>query len=138
MGYSEPGAGSDLASLACRGELIGDQYQLNGRKVWTSDAMHCDYIFVLIRTDMDAPQPLPEGAAWTDAEVPGYPRFASLDTLYTELTSIAAAMQLNDIDIDGDGNVDMEEFRQGVASLGFEARKRERKVFKGSGHRGII
>lgn len=56
MGYSEPGAGSDLASLACRGELIGDQYQLNGRKVWTSDAMHCDYIFVLIRTDMQAPR----------------------------------------------------------------------------------
>lgn len=56
MGYSEPGAGSDLASLACRGELIGDQYQLNGRKVWTSDAVHCDYIFVLIRTDMQAPR----------------------------------------------------------------------------------
>ena len=56
MGYSEPGAGSDLASLACRGELIGDQYQLNGRKVWTSDAMHCDYIFVLIRTDTQAPR----------------------------------------------------------------------------------
>ena len=56
MGYSEPGAGSDLASLACRGELIGDQYQLNGRKVWTSDAVHCDYIFVLIRTDIQAPR----------------------------------------------------------------------------------
>ena len=56
MGYSEPGAGSDLASLACRGELIGDQYQLNGRKVWTSDAMDCDYIFVLIRTDTNAPR----------------------------------------------------------------------------------
>lgn len=56
MGYSEPGAGSDLASLACRGELIGDQYRLNGRKVWTSDAMHCDYIFVLIRTDANAPR----------------------------------------------------------------------------------
>ena len=56
MGYSEPGAGSDLASLPCRGELIGDQYRLNGRKVWTSDAMHCDYIFVLIRTDTNAPR----------------------------------------------------------------------------------
>lgn len=50
MGYSEPGAGSDLASLATRAELDGDHYLLNGRKTWTSDAMQCDYIFVLVRT----------------------------------------------------------------------------------------
>ena len=50
MGYSEPGAGSDLASLSTRAELRGDQYLLNGRKTWTSDAMDCDYIFVLVRT----------------------------------------------------------------------------------------
>ena len=50
MGYSEPGAGSDLASLACKAELVGDNYILNGRKTWTSDAMDCDYIFVLVRT----------------------------------------------------------------------------------------
>lgn len=56
MGYSEPGAGSDLASLAMRAELDGDHYILNGRKVWTSDAMDCDYIFVLARTDPDTPK----------------------------------------------------------------------------------
>ena len=50
MGYSEPGAGSDLASLACRAELDGDHYLINGRKVWTSDAMDCDYIFCLLYT----------------------------------------------------------------------------------------
>jgi acyl-CoA dehydrogenase len=50
MGYSEPGAGSDLASLSARAELQGDHYVLNGRKTWTSDAMDCDYIFVLVRT----------------------------------------------------------------------------------------
>lgn len=56
MGYSEPGAGSDLASLSCRAELDGDNYVINGRKTWTSDAMDCDYIFVLARTDFDLPK----------------------------------------------------------------------------------
>ncbi len=56
MGYSEPGAGSDLASLATRAERDGDHYILNGRKTWTSDAMICDYIFVLVRTSPDKPK----------------------------------------------------------------------------------
>jgi alkylation response protein AidB-like acyl-CoA dehydrogenase len=56
MGYSEPGAGSDLASLSTRAELDGDHYLLNGRKTWTSDAMDCDYIFVLVRTSPDKPK----------------------------------------------------------------------------------
>jgi acyl-CoA dehydrogenase len=56
MGYSEPGAGSDLASLSTRAELQGDQYVINGRKTWTSDAMDCDYIFVLVRTSPDKPK----------------------------------------------------------------------------------
>jgi alkylation response protein AidB-like acyl-CoA dehydrogenase len=56
MGYSEPGAGSDLASLSMRAVLDGDHYVLNGRKTWTSDAMDCDYIFVLVRTDPDKPK----------------------------------------------------------------------------------
>ncbi|MFT5098996.1 MAG: alkylation response protein AidB-like acyl-CoA dehydrogenase [Candidatus Azotimanducaceae bacterium] len=51
MGYSEPGAGSDLASLSMKAERQGDQYIINGRKTWTSDAMHGDYIFALVRTD---------------------------------------------------------------------------------------
>ncbi len=54
MGYSEPGAGSDLASLATKAVLTGDHYVINGRKTWTSDAMDCDYIFVLARTNPQA------------------------------------------------------------------------------------
>lgn len=50
MGYSEPGAGSDLASLTARAERVGDELRINGRKTWTSDAVYCDYIFVLART----------------------------------------------------------------------------------------
>tara|TARA_B100001146_G_scaffold219597_2_gene227055 strand:+ start:2403 stop:3587 length:1185 start_codon:yes stop_codon:yes gene_type:complete len=56
MGYSEPGAGSDLASLSMRAARHGDRYVINGRKIWTSDAMQADYIFVLARTDPDEPK----------------------------------------------------------------------------------
>jgi len=56
MGYSEPGAGSDLANLSCRAELVGDNYLINGSKIWTSDATDCDYIFVLVRTSPEKPK----------------------------------------------------------------------------------
>jgi alkylation response protein AidB-like acyl-CoA dehydrogenase len=56
MGYSEPGAGSDLANLSCRAERRGDDYIINGSKIWTSDATYCDYIFVLVRTSPEKPK----------------------------------------------------------------------------------
>ena len=54
MGYSEPGAGSDLASLSAKAERVGDNYIINGSKLWTSDAMESDWIFALVRTDPNA------------------------------------------------------------------------------------
>ena len=55
QGYSEPGAGSDLASLRCRCDDKGDHFLVNGQKSWTTDGNHSDWIFVLVRTDFDNP-----------------------------------------------------------------------------------
>ena len=56
QGYSEPGAGSDLANLQTRATLEGEQWVLHGQKVWTSLADHSDWCFVLARTDPESPR----------------------------------------------------------------------------------
>jgi alkylation response protein AidB-like acyl-CoA dehydrogenase len=54
QGYSEPGSGSDLASVKTRAERRGDHYVVNGQKIWTTLGQHGDWIFCLVRTDLEA------------------------------------------------------------------------------------
>jgi alkylation response protein AidB-like acyl-CoA dehydrogenase len=54
QGYSEPGAGSDLASLTTRAELVGDHFVVNGHKIWQTWGHHSDWMFTLVRTDPNA------------------------------------------------------------------------------------
>ncbi|MBV1904505.1 MAG: acyl-CoA dehydrogenase family protein [Pseudomonadales bacterium] len=56
QGYSEPGSGSDLASLSTKAVLEGDEWVINGQKIWTSGAQYADMIFCLVRTEPDAPK----------------------------------------------------------------------------------
>jgi alkylation response protein AidB-like acyl-CoA dehydrogenase len=72
QGYSEPGAGSDLASLATRAKLEGNHFVVNGQKIWTTWGHHSDWMFALVRTDPQA-QPRHAGISFLllDLHSPG-------------------------------------------------------------------
>ncbi len=101
QGYSEPGAGSDLASLQTRAEVRGDHFVINGRKIWTSGAHSADWMYALVRTDVDAPKH--EGISFVllDMRQPGITvrpiRLISGDSLFCETTFDDAVARKEDL-----------------------------------------
>ena len=74
LGMSEPGAGSDLAGLSTRAVLDGEEFVVNGQKVWTSGAHDADVLIVFVRTDPDVPKHKGISALMVDTDTPGLTR----------------------------------------------------------------
>ena len=86
IGYSEPSAGTDLASLRTRAVRDGDEYVINGQKIYTSAIQYADYIWLAVRTDPDAPKHKGLSVFIVPADTPGF-SWTPLPTIVGDITS---------------------------------------------------
>jgi len=101
QGYSEPNAGSDLGNVGLRAVRDGDQWVLNGQKIWTSGAQYADHIFTLARTDPDAPKHKGISFMLVDMRQPGIEvrpiRMMSGDSEFNEVFYTDATVPVGEI-----------------------------------------
>ena len=86
IGYTEPNAGTDLASLETRAVRDGDEYVVNGQKVFTSAIEHADYVWLAVRTDPDLPKHKGLSVLLVPTDTPGF-SWTPLRTMAGEFTS---------------------------------------------------
>jgi alkylation response protein AidB-like acyl-CoA dehydrogenase len=86
IGYTEPNAGTDLASLQTKAVRDGDEFVINGQKLFTSAIEHADYVWLAVRTDPDAPKHKGLSVMLVPTDAPGF-HFVPLQTMAGEFTS---------------------------------------------------
>jgi len=130
QGFSEPGAGSDLAALSTRAVLQNDRYVVNGQKIWTSDAAWADWCLLLVRTDLEVPKHRGISALVVDMATPGIEVRPIVqingDTEFNEVffTDVAVPV-VNVVGSPGDGwSIAMTTvgYERGPADVGFSSR----------------
>ena len=119
QGYSEPGAGSDLAAVATRAQRVGDEWSITGQKVWTSLAQHADWCFVIARTEPGSTRHQGLSYLLVPMDQPGVEVRPILQlTATSEFNEVFFDDARTDADlvVGGEGNG----FKVAMATLGFE------------------
>ena len=131
IGYSEPEAGTDLASLQLRAERIGDEYVINGTKMFTSGAGNADYVWLACRTDPDAKKHKGISIIIVDTDQPGYSH-APIETVGGGATAMSYYEDMRapvDMCVGGENNgwgvltAQLNHERMGLAAFGMVARR---------------